>query len=60
MKVRIADSALIARSQHQRQLACAQFGSGIVYDPTQSAHAVQQILRGETALHRRRFRLRRT
>ena len=22
----------------------AQFGSGIVYDPTQSAHAVQQIL----------------
>ena len=25
-------------------LARAQFGSGIVYDPTQSAHAVQQIL----------------
>ena len=24
-------------------LAQAQFGSGIVYDPTQSAHAVQQI-----------------
>src|SRR5271154_4231064 len=25
-------------------LAHAQFGSGIVYDPTQSAHAAQQIL----------------
>jgi len=24
-------------------IARAQFGSGIVYDPTQSAHAVQQI-----------------
>lgn len=26
--------------------AHAQFGSGIVYDPTQSAHAVQQLLQG--------------
>src|ERR1700759_1198993 len=26
------------------QAAQAQFGSGIVYDPTQSAHAAQQIL----------------
>jgi hypothetical protein len=25
------------------QIACAQFGSGIVFDPTQSGHAVQQI-----------------
>src|SRR4051812_20455983 len=29
------------------QAACAQFGSGIVYDPTQSGHAVQQILQGK-------------
>lgn len=27
--------------------ACAQFGSGIVFDPTQSSHAVQQILQGK-------------
>jgi hypothetical protein len=27
-------------------LACAQFGSGIVFDPTQSGHAVQQIAQG--------------
>ena len=27
--------------------ACAQFGSGIVFDPTQSGHAVQQILQGK-------------
>ena len=27
--------------------AHAQFGSGIVYDPTQSAHAVQQIEQGQ-------------
>ena len=27
-------------------LAHAQFGSGIVYDPTQSAHAIQQIEQG--------------
>ncbi len=26
--------------------AHAQFGSGIVYDPTQSAHAIQQISQG--------------
>ena len=29
------------------QMACAQFGSGIVFDPTQSGHAVQQILQGK-------------
>jgi len=28
------------------QVACAQFGSGIVFDPTQSAHAIQQITQG--------------
>ena len=28
-------------------IACAQFGSGIVFDPTQSGHAVQQILQGK-------------
>lgn len=28
------------------QIACAQFGSGIVFDPTQSGHAVQQIAQG--------------
>lgn len=28
------------------QVACAQFGSGIVFDPTQSGHAVQQITQG--------------
>ena len=27
--------------------ACAQFGSGIVFDPTQSGHAVQQILQAK-------------
>lgn len=27
--------------------ARAQFGSGIVYDPTQSAHAIQQISQGQ-------------
>src|SRR5579863_1678377 len=27
--------------------ASAQFGSGIVYDPTQSAHAIQQISQGQ-------------
>ena len=30
-------------SPRARQVACAQFGSGIVFDPTQSGHAVQQI-----------------
>jgi len=28
------------------QVACAQFGSGIVFDPTQSGHALQQIAQG--------------
>jgi hypothetical protein len=31
-------------------LAHAQFGSGIVYDPTQSAHAIQQIEQGSQSL----------
>ena len=33
--------------QSQRRYARAQFGSGIVFDPTQSAHAVQQILQAK-------------
>ena len=32
--------------------AHAQFGSGIVYDPTQSAHALQQITQGENQLQK--------
>ncbi len=32
--------------------AHAQFGSGIVYDPTQSAHAVQEIEQGEQQLQK--------
>ena len=32
--------------------AHAQFGSGIVYDPTQSGHAVQQIQQGESQLQK--------
>jgi hypothetical protein len=33
-------------------MAHAQFGSGIVYDPTQSAHAIQEIQQGETQLQK--------
>jgi hypothetical protein len=33
-------------------VAHAQFGSGIVYDPTQSAHALQQIEQGESQLQK--------
>jgi hypothetical protein len=33
-------------------MAHAQFGSGIVYDPTQSAHAVQEIQQGEQQLQK--------
>jgi hypothetical protein len=32
--------------------AHAQFGSGIVYDPTQSAHAIQEIQQGEQQLQK--------
>jgi hypothetical protein len=32
------------------QAAHAQFGSGIVYDPTQSAHVIQQLSQGEQEL----------
>ena len=32
--------------------ALAQFGSGIVYDPTQSAHAIQQIQQFEQQLQK--------
>lgn len=34
------------------QPAQAQFGSGIVYDPTQSAHALQQIEQGEQQIQK--------
>jgi hypothetical protein len=37
-------TALLAPAAH------AQFGSGIVYDPTQSAHAIQQLSQGEQEL----------
>jgi hypothetical protein len=37
-------AALLAPTAH------AQFGSGIVYDPTQSAHAIQQLSQGEQEL----------
>lgn len=33
-------------------MARAQFGSGVVYDPTQSAHAVVQIQQGESQLQK--------
>ena len=33
-------------------MAHAQFGSGIVYDPTQSAHAIQQIQQNESQLQK--------
>jgi len=33
-------------------VAQAQFGSGIVYDPTQGAHAIQQIQQGESQLQK--------
>lgn len=33
-------------------VAQAQFGSGIVYDPTQGAHAIQQIRQGESQLQK--------
>ena len=36
-------SVCCTRSRH---MAHAQFGSGIVFDPTQSAHALQQIEQG--------------
>ncbi len=42
----LAFTALLAPKAH------AQFGSGIVYDPTQSAHAIQQISQGESQLQK--------
>jgi hypothetical protein len=39
-------TALLAPAAH------AQFGSGIVYDPTQSAHAIQQLSQGEQELQK--------
>jgi hypothetical protein len=42
MNMRLVLAALAVASA--AQISYAQFGSGIVYDPTQSAHAAQQIL----------------
>lgn len=45
MKSRIFAAAIIVAVS--AQVACAQFfGSGIVFDPTQSGHAIQQITQG--------------
>ena len=44
MKSRILAAAIILAVS--TQVACAQFGSGIVFDPTQSGHALQQIAQG--------------
>ena len=41
-KMMLAAIALAASTQ----VACAQFDSGIVFDPTQSGHAIQQIAQG--------------
>src|SRR5215469_13028937 len=41
-KIMLAAIAVAASTQ----VACAQFGSGIVLDPTQSGHAIQQIAQG--------------
>jgi hypothetical protein len=42
--MRIASTILLVTVVASTAVARAQFGSGIVYDPTQSAHAVHQIL----------------
>ena len=42
IKILVAAIAIAATAP----VACAQFGSGIVFDPTQSGHAVQQIAQG--------------
>jgi hypothetical protein len=44
--VLLASAVLLAPAAH------AQFGSGIVYDPTQGAHAIQQIQQGESQLQK--------
>ncbi len=51
MKSRICAFVIILASLCA-PLAHAQFGSGIVYDPTQSAHAIQQIEQGESQLQK--------
>src|ERR1700758_2487195 len=42
--MRIASTILLVTVAASTAVARAQFGSGIVYDPTQSAHAVHQML----------------
>jgi hypothetical protein len=46
MKFRISPFPFVALTALLAPLAHAQFGSGIVFDPTQSAHALQQIEQG--------------
>jgi hypothetical protein len=46
LSVLLASAVLLAPAAH------AQFGSGIVYDPTQGAHAIQQIQQGESQLQK--------
>ena len=45
--MRITSSIFLVVLAASATAARAQFGSGIVYDPTQSAHAVQQILQAK-------------
>jgi hypothetical protein len=44
-------SLLLASTVLPAPAAHAQFGSGVVYDPTQSAHAIQQITQGAQDLN---------
>jgi hypothetical protein len=44
--------SVVAAALALAPMAHAQFGSGIVYDPTQSAHAIQQITQGESQLQK--------
>lgn len=45
--MRLARTSAIIAATLGVSLAHAQFGSGVVYDPTQSAHAIQQISQGQ-------------
>jgi hypothetical protein len=51
MKLKVL-SFLLASAILLAPAARAQFGSGIVYDPTQGAHAIQQIQQGESQLQK--------
>ena len=47
MKALFCKFSLILMLTGLNSVARAQFGSGVVYDPTQSAHAIQQIEQGQ-------------